>query len=163
MADPGLYAAVKEFFQSIFDNPAVAEQVAADPQGALAAHGITEYDDDVYRQAVGDAYQEYDLPYGNQDVLAGYAQGAPAPADYPVQVPAHAAGGLAARPDGAGAEAVRHVQYVTYAAYEEYPPIQQEIAAGDGAFAAEELERAVNTGAFEGIQTADGAQRGGRR
>lgn len=232
MADQGLYATVKEFFQNIFDNPAVAEQVAADPQGALAAHGITEYDDEVYRQAVGDAYQEYDLPYGNKDVLAGYTQGAPSPVDYPVQAPAHAAGGQAAG-YSAGAEAVQHVQYVTYAAYEEHPQIQQEIvnndlqflsvdqsdnrefevdnsvnlddvdvdgdldleannasalgdesvavagdenalnlgdgdqfiatrggeienvATGDGAFAAEEVEGSVNTGSFEGIQAGD--------
>lgn len=127
MADQDLYAQVKEFFQNIFGNESVAAQVAADPQGALAAHGITEYDDEVYRQAVADTYQEYDLPYGDKEALAGYVQGGPAPANYPVQAPSYAGGQAAGQYAPAGAEAVQHVQYVTYAAYEEDPQIQQEI------------------------------------
>src|SRR5690606_23984985 len=122
MASVEVYDALREFLAKVFGDPAVAAQVASDPQGALAAYGIADFEGLDFRAAVGVTYGGYELPYGNKDALGQYASGGQEVAYPQVKLPPSYQGGYQAPVD-----AVAHVQYATYAAYEHDPQITQEI------------------------------------
>ena len=122
MASADVYGAVQEFLAKVFGDPAVAAQVASDPQGALAAYGITDFEGLDFRAAVGETYGDYELPYGNKQALQEYATGGQEVAYPQVKPPPAYSGGYQAPGD-----AVAHVQYATYAAYENDPQVTQEI------------------------------------
>lgn len=109
-----VYAALKQLIESILGDRDQAAQFAGDPQGTLAAQGITDGDlsqVDV-RQLVGECASGADLPDGPRQLLQSYSSGGGAPASYPVKPPP--AGGGAQSPE----QVVQHLNYVTYATYE---------------------------------------------
>jgi hypothetical protein len=125
MPDVNVYEAIKELIQRLLGgDEGVAELAATDPEGLLAAYGITEASLDAvdFRQVVADCYQDYDLPESSRQALQGYVAGDPAPTHYQVKAPPPHSGGYQA-PD----QAVQHLQYVTYATHEHHEHITQQI------------------------------------
>lgn len=125
MADVDVYQSLKELLQKLFSgDEEVAELAATAPEGLLAAYGLTDaaLDGDEFRQAVADTYQDYELPPDSQQALASYVAGGPAPEHYPVHAPASSGDDHPAME-----QAVQHLQYVTYASYENNETITREI------------------------------------
>lgn len=116
------YAALKEFIAKLLGDRDTAAEYAQDPDGVLAAHGLTDADlsgVDI-RQVVADAASEVPLADGTRSALQNYSSGGPAPSGYP-SVPA----AQSAHPQPA--ELVQHLNYVTYATYEGDEHITQQL------------------------------------
>jgi hypothetical protein len=125
MANIDVYEAFKELIRKLLEgDEEVAELAASDPEGLLAAYGVTDVDlaGVDFRQAVADCYHDYDLPGGNKQALESYVAGVGGPAHYEVREPPSYSGG----PQPVD-HAVQHLQYVTYAAYEHNENITTEI------------------------------------
>jgi hypothetical protein len=117
------YAALKELVAKLFGGDHdFALQFAGDPNGTLAAQGITDADLSQIdmRQLVGEAAGQADLPESTRQVLQSYSSGGSAPSHYPVSPPPPGA------PQGAH-EVVQHLNYVTYATYEGDETITQQL------------------------------------
>jgi hypothetical protein len=117
-----VYASLKELIQQILGDRDAALQFASDPDGTLAAQGITDGDLSQVdmRQLVSDCASEADLPDGARQVLQSYSSGGSAPSHYPVSPPP------AGAPQGTH-EVVQHLNYVTYATYEGDETITQQL------------------------------------
>jgi hypothetical protein len=115
-----VYQSLKELVNSIFGSPQAALQYAQDPEGTLAEQGITDGDlsgVDMH-QLVSECAADYDLPYSTQQALQSYSGGGAGPS-YPVSAPpatSHTA-----------SEVVQHLNYVTYATYEDNDTITQQL------------------------------------
>ena len=116
------YAALKEFIQKLLGDRDFAAEYAQDPDGVLAAHGLTEADlsgVDI-RQVVGDCAGTVPLAPDTRSALQHYSSGGPAPAG-PLSPPPPPS----AHPQPA--ELVQHLNYVTYVAYEGDEHITQQL------------------------------------
>lgn len=125
MPDVNVYDAFKELIQRLLGgDEEVAELAATDPEGLLAAYGITEasLDGVDFRQAVDECYHDYELSEGSKQALQSYVAGGAPPSHYEVkEPPAHSDGYQATD------QAVQHLQYVTYATYEDNETVTREI------------------------------------
>ncbi len=124
MPDINVYEAFKELVQRLLSgDQEVAELAATDPEGLLAAYGITDgnLDGVDFRQAVDECYHDYELPAGSKQALDSYVAGGAAPDHYQVKSPPAAEGHQTAE------HAVQHLQYVTYATYENNETVTREI------------------------------------
>jgi hypothetical protein len=124
MPDVNVYEAFKELIQRLLSgDQEVAELAAADPEGLLAAYGITDgnLDGVDFRQAVDECYHDYELAEGSKQALQSYVAAGPPPAHYEVKAPPATAGHQTPE------HAVQHLQYVTYATYENNETITREI------------------------------------
>src|SRR5690606_29058195 len=98
-----------------------AARYAEDPEGELAAQGITDLDVsgvDI-RQAVGEAAAGLPLSESARGALQTYSSGVPATTGYPSPPP------LSAHPQPS--EVVQHLNYVTYVTYEGDEHITQQL------------------------------------
>jgi hypothetical protein len=124
MPDVNVYEAFKELIQRLLSgDQEVAELAASDPEGLLAAYGITDgnLDGVDFRQAVDECYHDYELPEGSKQALQSYVAGGAAPDHYQVKTPPAAEGHQTPE------HAVQHLQYVTYATYETNETVTREI------------------------------------
>ena len=117
-----VYAQLKELIEGIFGNRDTALQFAGDPNGTLAAQGITDGDLSQVdmRQLVSECAAGADLPEGSRQALQSYTSGGSAPS-YQVASPPPAGA-----PQGTH-EVVQHLNYVTYATYEGDEQITQQL------------------------------------
>ena len=115
-----VYQSLKELVNGIFGgDQQAALQYAQDPDGTLAEQGITDADLSGLdmRQLVSDCAADYDLPPNTQQALQSYTSGGGS--SYPVSTPpatSHTA-----------SEVVQHLNYVTYATYEDNDTITQQL------------------------------------
>lgn len=117
------YAALKDFIMKLLGQHDTAAQYAQDPEGTLAAQGITDHDlsgVDI-RQVVGECTSGLPLSDSARSALQNYSSGGPAPSGYPSVPPPP----QSAHPQPA--EVVQHLNYITYAAYEGDEYITQQI------------------------------------
>lgn len=117
-----VYAQLKELIEGIFGSRDTALQFAGDPDGTLAAQGITDGDLSQVdmRQLVSECAAGADLPEGTRQALQSYSSGGSAPS-YQVASPPPAGA-----PQGTH-EVVQHLNYVTYATYEGDEQITQQL------------------------------------
>ncbi|HEY8471016.1 MAG TPA: hypothetical protein VIL37_00035 [Natronosporangium sp.] len=114
------YEALKEFVEKLLnkDDPSFALQYAGDPEGTLAEQGITDADLSGVdlRQIVAECSPGF--PASTQQALQSYTSGGGS-SSYPVSTPpatSHTA-----------TEVVQHLNYVTYATYEDNDTITQQL------------------------------------
>lgn len=125
MPQVDVYEAFKELIGRLMSgDEEVAELAASDPEGLLAAYGVTDGDlaEVDFRQAVAESYDQYELPEGGRQALQSYVAGEPPPAHYEVKEPPAYTGG-----HQSAEQAAQHLQYVTYASYEGHEHVTQEI------------------------------------
>lgn len=116
------YAALKELITKLLGQRDTAVQYAEDPEGTLAAQGLSDQDlsgVDI-RQVVGECTSEFPLSDSARSAVQSYSSGGSAPGGYPSMPPAQSA-----HPQPA--EVVQHLNYITYAAYEGDEYITQQL------------------------------------
>jgi len=115
--------AIQQLVSRMFDGGAEGEQAAlqyaGDPDGTLAEQGITDADLSGLdmRQLVADCAAGADLPPSTQQALQNYTGGGGS--SYPVATPPAAS--------HTASEVVQHLNYVTYATYEDNDAITQQL------------------------------------
>ncbi|HEX6967859.1 MAG TPA: hypothetical protein VF174_03410 [Micromonosporaceae bacterium] len=111
-----VYELLKQFINNILTDREAAAQYAEDPHGTLAAQGIADCDlsDVDMRDVVGEVAMGAAVSPEARNALQSYSSGSPAPSHHQVQPPASSA--PAHQPPVE--QAVQHLNYVTYVAYE---------------------------------------------
>lgn len=119
-----VYQSLRDLINQILGDREAALQYAEDPEGTLAAQGITDSDLDGVdiRQLVGECAPGHPLPGNVQQSLQSYSGGGGAPSGYQGPPPPPAGGGHASTQ-----EVVQHLNYVTYQTYEGDEQITQQL------------------------------------